>query len=107
MHRVGCYNQNTATKSFLVRYDEQGHVVTVNVGEFAHKPLPKEKLEQVPLTVGITDNCDPHPLLTVTGTFSTWASKDGSASKTIFMCPPSPHTHLKRPPLQSSPTSKA
>jgi hypothetical protein len=65
-HRVGCANQNTASRSFLVRYDNEVPVVTVNLGEFSYKPLPKEKLEQVPLTVGITDNCDHNPEVTIT-----------------------------------------
>ena len=57
---------NTASKSFLVRYDERAPVVTVNLGEFAYKPLPKEKLEQVPLTVTVRDNCDNNPEVTIT-----------------------------------------
>lgn len=65
-NRVGCDNQNTVTKAFLVRYDDQPPAVTVNLGEFAYKPLPKEKLEQVPLTIGVYDVCDPAPEVSIT-----------------------------------------
>ncbi len=41
-------------------------MVTVALGEFAAKPMKKEKLEKVPLTVGITDNCDFTPEVTIT-----------------------------------------
>ena len=49
-----------------MRYDQVPPTVGVTLGEFAYKPLPKEKLEQVPLTVGITDNCDFNPEVTIT-----------------------------------------
>jgi hypothetical protein len=57
---------NTATKSFLVRYDETPPTVELTLGEFAYKALPKEKLEQVPLTVRVDDTCDDHPEVSIT-----------------------------------------
>ena len=66
LYRVGCDNVNTASRNFLVRLDEVDPVVTVNLGQFAFKPLPKEKVEQVPLTVTVADVCDPSPEVTIT-----------------------------------------
>lgn len=49
-----------------MRYDAVPPTVTVNLGEFAYKALPKERLEQVALTVGVADVCDPNPEVSIT-----------------------------------------
>lgn len=49
-----------------MRYDDEAPTVTVTLGEFAYKSLPKEKLEQVPLTVTVDDVCDPNPEVSIT-----------------------------------------
>jgi len=49
-----------------VRFDDARPTVTVNLGEFAYKPLRKERLEQLPLNVAVNDVCDPNPEVSIT-----------------------------------------
>ena len=62
-----CVNANTESKSFYVRYDETDPTVGVTLGTFVpKKSADHRKYEDIPLTITVSDNCDPNPEVIVT-----------------------------------------
>ncbi len=69
-----CVNVNTESKSFYVRFDDEAPVVTVTLGDYLPKKSKKSagpsadgrKYEDIPLTIAVTDTCDPNPEITIT-----------------------------------------
>ena len=58
---------NTEEKSFYVRYDAVAPVVTVSLGNYLDKKSADgRKYEDIPLTITVSDNCDPNPEVIVT-----------------------------------------
>jgi hypothetical protein len=66
-NNVNCVNSNRESKSFYVRFDDQKPVVTVTLGNYLNKKsADHRKYEDIPLTITVSDNCDPNPELTIT-----------------------------------------
>ena len=64
---INCVNVNTEEKSFYVRYDAVAPVVTVSLGNYLDKKSADgRKYEDIPLTITVSDNCDPNPEVIVT-----------------------------------------
>lgn len=61
-------NANWESKSFYVRFDEEPPMVDLTLGTYLDKKsrAVKTKFEDIPMSITVTDNCDPNPELTIT-----------------------------------------